>query len=73
MRSGASELRVSGMRKPKTVLAWALWVPKYNVYVPVTDMMRGTGTPHLYPSRSAARKASLRRHSIPKRVKVVPQ
>lgn len=61
------------MKKAKAVLAWALWVPKYNVYVPVTDMLSGTGTPYLYPSRAAARKASLPRHSIPKRVKVVSQ
>jgi hypothetical protein len=57
-RSDSSPTRDTARKKPRTIRAWALFVPKYGLWVPVNDR---PNIPYLYPTRAKARRAALGR------------
>lgn len=55
------------MGKPKKIRGWALWVPRYGKWIPVSDV---PNVPRIFPSRASARRHALSRHAIPKRIEI---
>lgn len=59
------------MSKPTVEWAWALWIPRYNTYVPATKWKEAARV-YLYPTRARAERARMKGHDRVIRVKIVP-
>lgn len=58
-------------KKPVVEWAWALWIPRYQTYVPATKW-KGNPRVYLYATREQAMRSRMKGHDYPVRVKIVP-